>query len=59
MWQAASKFIRNEEGATAVEYALIAALVAVAIIASLGDLRKGLDDIFKSIGTKLTNSKAT
>ncbi len=30
-----NKFIRNEDGATAIEYALIASLIAVAIIAAV------------------------
>lgn len=47
------KFWRDEEGATAIEYGLIAGLVAVAIIAALGVLSGGLNDIFSNIGGKL------
>lgn len=49
------KFWRDEEGATAIEYGLIAGLVAVAIIAALGVLSGGLNDIFSGIGEKLSD----
>lgn len=42
-------FIRNEEGVTAVEYGLIAALVAVAIVAGAGTLGGGLDGFFQRV----------
>lgn len=42
-------FIRNEEGVTAVEYGMIAALVAVAIIAGAGALGAGLDGFFQRV----------
>ncbi|MBL4639391.1 MAG: Flp family type IVb pilin [Kordiimonadaceae bacterium] len=43
----------NEEGATAIEYGLIAALVAIGLIASLGDLSTALDGLFGEIETTL------
>lgn len=49
MWQAAVKFLRDEEGATAVEYGLIAALIAVAIMATVTDLGERLNGIFTKI----------
>ncbi len=45
----------NERGATAVEYALMVALIAVAIIAAVGLLGGGLSTGF----TKITTSLAT
>lgn len=53
MWQAAVKFIRDEEGATAVEYGLIAALIAVAIMITLQAIGVRLNVIFTSILTAL------
>ncbi len=52
---------KNETGATAIEYALIAALVALGAIAGMGALGSGLDDAFSKVGTKLTTetNKAT
>lgn len=47
-------FLKNEEGATAIEYGLIAALVGAALVAGLGLLSTGLNDIFTDIGAKLT-----
>ena len=40
------KFLRNSEGATAVEYSLIAALVSLAILVGLGDIGKVLAQLF-------------
>ena len=41
-------FISDESGATAIEYGLIAGLVAVAIIAALTALGTSLDGLFTS-----------
>ena len=49
----------NEEGATAIEYGLIAALVAIGLIASLGDLSTALDGLFGEIETTLGNVDGT
>lgn len=43
------KFAADESGATAIEYGLIAALVAVAIIAGAGALGTGLNDLFGNV----------
>lgn len=48
-----SRFLKDESGATAIEYGLIAALVGVALITSLGNLKDGLVTLFDGIGTKL------
>jgi pilus assembly protein Flp/PilA len=45
------RFVRGEEGVTAVEYGLIAALVAVAIIAALTTLGGNLSSLFSKIAT--------
>ena len=49
-----SRFIKDEAGATAVEYALIAALMAAAVIAALTTFDKDQATAFKNIGTTLT-----
>lgn len=49
MWQAIKKFMADEEGATAVEYGLIAALIAVVIIMSVTDVGTKLKAVFDSI----------
>ena len=40
------KLLRNEEGATAIEYGLIAALIAVAAITAMQNLGTQLQDTF-------------
>ncbi len=47
------KLIKNEEGATAIEYGLIAALIAVAAIAALTNVGTQLDATFDKVDTKL------
>lgn len=53
MTSAILKFWRDEEGATAIEYALIAALIAVVAIGGMRILGGGLGDIFTKIGNAL------
>ena len=43
------RFLKNESGATAVEYGLIAALIAVVIITGAGLLGTALNDKFTAI----------
>ena len=50
------QFIQDEQGATAIEYGLIAALIAVAIIAGATLLGDGLDTLFSSLGTQMSNA---
>jgi pilus assembly protein Flp/PilA len=53
-----NRFIKDEAGGTAIEYALIAALMAAAIIAAIGAFKGDLKTAFTNIGTTLTtNSK--
>lgn len=46
-----SNFIREEDGAAAIEYGLIAALIAVAIIVGAGLLGTNLNTLFNNLGT--------
>ena len=48
-----TRFLRDERGATAVEYGLLTALVAVAIMATLSTLGTGLADTFSTTSTQL------
>lgn len=45
--------LRNESGATAIEYGLIAALVSVAAIAALTAMGSSLRDMFGTVSTEL------
>lgn len=53
-----SRFLKDESGATAIEYGLIAAIVGVGIIAALGTLKEGLTDVFGEVGSELSNAKS-
>jgi pilus assembly protein Flp/PilA len=44
-------FLRDESGATAIEYGLIAAIVSVGLIAALSSLKSNLADTFNTVGT--------
>lgn len=48
------KFLKEEDGATAIEYGLIAGLIAVAIIGALTALGDSLDTLFTNIKARLT-----
>ena len=50
---ATRRFMRDEEGVTAIEYGLIASLIAVAIIVAAGQVGTGLSDTFKNIAACL------
>lgn len=54
-----SRFVKDESGATAIEYGLIAALIAVVIIGAVGLLGKQLDTTFKAVTTGLENAPKT
>lgn len=47
------KFLKDESGATAIEYGLIAALVGVAIIAAVTALGGSLSGLFTAISSTL------
>jgi pilus assembly protein Flp/PilA len=49
-------FVANEDGATAIEYGLIAGLISVAIIAALTTIGGDLTTLFTAIGTALTSA---
>lgn len=48
-----SRFFKDESGATAIEYGLIAALIAVVIIGAVTALGTGLDTTFTAVSTEL------
>jgi len=53
MTNIAKKFLKDESGATAIEYGLIAALVAVAIVGALTTLGSGLSTMFGKVNSDL------
>ena len=48
-----SRFVRDESGATAIEYGLIAALISVVIITALTTLGTNLTTTFTTVANKL------
>ena len=48
-----TRFLRDENGATAIEYGLIAALVSVAAIGAMGTLGTKLSQVFGNVATNL------
>ena len=53
MRKSVSKFVRDEFGATAIEYGLIAAGISVAIIAVVQGLGTNLNTTFSTVSTAL------
>jgi len=47
------KMLKNEKGATAIEYGLIAALIAVAAITAMTNLGTKLGGTFNNVSAKL------
>jgi pilus assembly protein Flp/PilA len=53
------RFIRDEEGVTAIEYALIAALIAVVIIAAVRLVGTNVNNTFQTIANELGTANNT
>jgi pilus assembly protein Flp/PilA len=53
-----ARFVKDESGVTAMEYGMIAALIAVAILTALGTIGTQLNTAFTKIGTSLTTANA-
>ena len=47
------QLVRDESGATAIEYALIASLIAVAIIVAVTTIGANLTAIYADVGSKI------
>jgi pilus assembly protein Flp/PilA len=50
------RFIRDEEGAAAVEYGLLAALIAVVVVVAVSAVGNRLCETFKTVATRLNGS---
>lgn len=48
--------LRNQKGASAIEYALVIALVALAIIGALGALQGQITGFLTTVGTKISEA---
>ena len=52
-----AQFFKDESGATAIEYGLIAALISVALITGATSLGNTLNSTFSAIGTKMSTAQ--
>ncbi|MBY7649146.1 MAG: Flp family type IVb pilin [Candidatus Liberibacter europaeus] len=50
-------FFKNKSGATAIEYGLIASLIAVVIVAAVTEVGTGLKDKFESIRGEINKKR--
>jgi pilus assembly protein Flp/PilA len=48
-----TRFLKDESGATAIEYGLIAALIAVVLIAAVTSLGTKLSNLFGKVDSKI------
>jgi len=52
-------FIKDEQGVTAIEYGLIAALIAIVIITAVALVGTTLNNLFNCVASKLNDPAAT
>jgi pilus assembly protein Flp/PilA len=53
MFATLTKLFKNQDGATAIEYGLIAALIAVAAVTIMGTVGSNLTSTFTTVASKL------
>ena len=54
LYAGVQRFIRDEEGVTAIEYALIASLIAVVIILAVSEVGKDVNNTFNKVANVLS-----
>jgi pilus assembly protein Flp/PilA len=54
-----TRFLKDESGATAIEYGLIAALIAVVLVGALSAVGGSLSNAFNKISTSVSNATGT
>jgi pilus assembly protein Flp/PilA len=54
-----SRFMKDESGATAIEYGLIAAIIGVGIITVLKSVRTELQNTFNTVESELSGAQTT
>ena len=53
LWQDIREFAARDDGATAIEYAMIAGIVSIAIVGSLTQVNSSLVTLFNYVSTQL------
>jgi pilus assembly protein Flp/PilA len=56
MWNGLNRLRADEKGATAIEYGLITAFVALAIVATLPSIKRNLTSVFGSVDRELAQA---
>ncbi len=56
MWQQIQNFCETDDGATVIEYAMLASLVAIAAFASIVNLGDVIDALFGLVSNGVTNA---
>ena len=51
-----SRFVKDESGATAIEYGLIAAIIAVGLIGALSSLKSNLSETFNKVSNAVNTA---
>lgn len=54
LYSGIQRFIRDEEGVTAIEYALIASLIAVVIILAVSEVGRDVNNTFNKVANVLS-----
>jgi pilus assembly protein Flp/PilA len=57
MRQLLARFAANRRGATAIEYGLIAAFIAVALVAALPSLRQNIVGLFNDVDREVSQGR--
>lgn len=52
-----SRFVKDESGATAIEYALIAGIIGIGIAVGANSFKNSLNTKFNTLGTDLASAK--
>lgn len=58
MKQALRNFLRDESGQDLIEYALVAAILALAAVAGMSTLASNISNAFSAVGSKLSSAIA-
>ena len=48
-----ARFVRDEDGATAIEYAIVAAILSVAVVGTVGSISDELNETFEGVSAEL------
>jgi pilus assembly protein Flp/PilA len=59
MYKLINKFLRDERGATSIEYGLIAAGIGVAVITLVGQVGGEIQTLFTNLKVQLSNFNGT